>query len=458
MKNLNEILDNQRAFFLSGKTMDIEFRIEQLNKLRTSIIKHEEDILDALKKDLNKSNFESYETELGIVLEEITLMSKNIRKWSKDKKVKSPLMHYKTDTYIHSEPYGVVLNIAPWNYPFQLLMAPLIGIIAGGNCAMLKPSKYSISTSKVIEIIIREAFDENYITVVEAEGGRESIQALLQLRFDYIFFTGSVDVGKVVMENAAKHLTPVTLELGGKSPCIVCKDAKLEIAAKRIVWGKFLNAGQTCVAPDYLLVHKNVKEELLKNIKKNIIEFFGENPKSSNDFGRIITNKHVERLASYLSCGSVYFGGKYDVSEKYMEPTILTDISFEDAVMQEEIFGPIFPVIEFEDIDDVINILKHKEKPLALYLFTESKEIENKVVKRVSYGGGCINDTIIHVASSYAPFGGVGNSGMGAYHGKYSFDLFTHQKSILKKSSKFDIKVRYAPYKDKLNLLKKIMK
>lgn len=458
MKNLNEILDNQRAFFLSGKTMDIEFRIEQLNKLRNSIIKYEEDILDALKKDLNKSNFESYETELGIVLEEITLMSKNIRKWSKDKKVKSPLMHYKTDTYIHSEPYGVVLNIAPWNYPFQLLMAPLIGIIAGGNCAMLKPSKYSINTSKVIEIIIREAFDENYITVVEAEGGRESIQALLQLRFDYIFFTGSVDVGKVVMENAAKHLTPVTLELGGKSPCIVCKDAKLEIAAKRIVWGKFLNAGQTCVAPDYLLVHKDVKEELLKNIKKNIIEFFGENPKSSNDFGRIITNKHVERLASYLSCGSVYFGGNYDVSEKYMEPTILTDISFEDAVMQEEIFGPIFPVIEFEDIDDVINILKHKEKPLALYLFTESKEIENKVVKRVSYGGGCINDTIIHVASSYAPFGGVGNSGMGAYHGKYSFDLFTHQKSILKKSSKFDIKVRYAPYKDKLNLLKKIMK
>lgn len=458
MKNLNEILDNQRAFFLSGKTMDIEFRIEQLNKLRNSIIKHEEDILDALKKDLNKSNFESYETELGIVLEEITLMSKNIRKWSKDKKVKSPLMHYKTDTYIHSEPYGVVLNIAPWNYPFQLLMAPLIGIIAGGNCAMLKPSKYSINTSKVIEIIIREAFDENYITVVEAEGGRESIQALLQLRFDYIFFTGSVDVGKVVMENAAKHLTPVTLELGGKSPCIVCKDAKLEIAAKRIVWGKFLNAGQTCVAPDYLLVHKDVKEELLKNIKKNIIEFFGEDPKSSNDFGRIITNKHVERLVSYLNCGSVYFGGNYDVLEKYMEPTILTDISFEDAVMQEEIFGPIFPVIEFEDIDDVINILKHKEKPLALYLFTESKEIENKVVKRVSYGGGCINDTIIHVASSYAPFGGVGNSGMGAYHGKYSFDLFTHQKSILKKSSKFDIKVRYAPYKDKLNLLKKIMK
>lgn len=458
MKSLNEILDNQRAFFLSGKTIDIEFRIKQLNKLKSSIIEHEEEILDALKRDLNKSKFESYETELGIVLEEITLMIKNIRKWGKDKKVKSPLMHYKTDTYIHSEPYGVVLNIAPWNYPFQLLMAPLIGIIAGGNCAMLKPSKYSINTSKIIELIIKEAFDENYITVVEAEGGREAIQSLLQLRFDYIFFTGSVDVGKVVMENAAKHLTPVTLELGGKSPCIVCKDAKLEIAAKRIVWGKFLNAGQTCVAPDYLLVHKDVKEELLKNIKKNIIEFFGQNPKSSNDFGRIITNKHVERLASYLSCGSVYFGGKYDVSEKYMEPTILTDISFEDAVMQEEIFGPIFPVIEFEDIDQVINILKHKEKPLALYLFTESKEIESKVVKRVSYGGGCINDTIIHVASSYAPFGGVGNSGMGAYHGKYSFDLFTHQKSILKKSSKFDIKVRYAPYKDKLNLLKKIMK
>lgn len=456
MKDFKQITGKQRDFFLSGATLDLGWRIEMLKTLKNAIVKNEDKIIEALGKDLNKSPFEAYETEVGIVLDEIRFAIKNLRKWARPHKVKTPLMHFPSRSCIYSDPYGVVLIMSPWNYPFQLTIAPLIGAITAGNCAIVKPSAYSPAISAAISQMLGECFKEEYITVVE--GGRDANKALLENKFDYIFFTGSVEVGKNVMEAASRFLTPVTLELGGKSPCIVSRDADIDIAAKRIVWGKFLNAGQTCVAPDYILVHKAVKAELLEKLKLYITQFFGDNPCENNNLPRIINEKHFLRVKGLLEKGRIITGGACNKEKLRIAPTIIDGITWDDAVMQEEIFGPVLPVLVFSDLSEVIDAVNKRPKPLALYLFTTSKEVENTIIRRISFGGGCVNDTITHLATSHMPFGGVGESGMGGYHGKWSFETFSHEKSILKKSNKIDINVRYHPYGNKLGLLKKILK
>lgn len=455
MTDIKDIVERQRAHFLSQDTLDIPFRLNALKKLKTYIRDNEKDILDALKKDLNKAPFESYAAEVGLIHSELNDAIKNLYKWNRKKRVRTPLAHFKSSSYIVSEPYGVVLIMSPWNYPFQLTLAPLIGAISGGNCAVVKPSAYSPCTSAIIAKIIRDCFDERYIAVIE--GGREANQQLLKEKFDYIFFTGSVSVGKTVMEAASRNLTPVTLELGGKSPCIVDKDVNIDIAAKRIIWGKCLNSGQTCVAPDYLLVHKDVKDRLLNAMKKCIVEFYGEVPCKNDEYPRIINEKHFNRLRALLNNGKVVAGGDLNEATLQISPTILDNVKWDDPVMNEEIFGPILPVLEFSDLEQVITAVNSHPKPLALYLFTDSSEVEKRIVKSISFGGGCINDTLVHLATSYMPFGGVGESGMGGYHGKWSFDTFTHKKSILKKSFRVDIKLRYPPYKNTLSILKKLM-
>lgn len=454
MSHIKKSLERQRSYFATGQTYDVSFRLEMLKTLQKSIIAHESEIFDALKKDLNKSPFEAYETEVGITLQELQYVIKHVRSWAKPERVKTPLLHFKSTSFILSEPYGVVLIMSPWNYPLQLSIAPLIGSIAAGNCTLIKPSAYSPATSAVIAKIVRECFDEGFVAVIE--GGREANQALLKEKFDYIFFTGSVEVGKTVMAAAAENLTPVTLELGGKSPCIVDCNTNLEITARRIVWGKCLNAGQTCVAPDYLLVHKDVKNDLLNSMKKYIAEFYGQHPHKSEDLPKIINRKHFDRVKELLNCGKTVVGGQYDEKTLKISPTILDDVSWDEPVMQEEIFGPVLPVLEFDDLSQVIETVNKRPKPLALYLFTTSKQTEKKILENIPFGGGCINDTIVHLATSYMPFGGVGESGMGGYHGRWSFDTFSHKKSILKKSNLIDIKLRYPPYRDKLSLLKKM--
>ncbi|WP_069649917.1 aldehyde dehydrogenase [Caloranaerobacter ferrireducens] len=456
MEEIKKIIDKQREYFRKGITLDIDFRINMLKVLRRAIIENERLILKALKEDLKKSDFEGYETEIGIVLDEMRYVIKNLRSWAKPKKVKTPITQFISNSYIYSEPYGVTLIIAPWNYPFQLVMAPLIGSISAGNCSIIKPSEYAPYTSKIISKIISENFEEEFIAVVE--GGIEVNKALLKEKFDYIFFTGSVNVGKIVMEAASKYLTPVTLELGGKSPCIVDEDADIDLAAKRIVWGKFLNAGQTCVAPDYLYLHKNIKNHFIKSAVKFIKGFFGENPLKSEDYTRIINIKHFNRLKNLLKDGDILYGGDFDEEKLYIAPTIIDNVTWEDSVMQEEIFGPILPLLVFEELDEVIETVNIHPKPLALYYFSNDKEKQERVIKEISFGGGCINDTIVHLATPYLPFGGVGNSGMGSYHGKASFDTFSHKKSVLKKSNLIDIPLRYPPYKGKINLLRKILK
>ncbi|MBO0555844.1 aldehyde dehydrogenase [Clostridium botulinum] len=447
MESIRNILKKQKSFFEKGYTKDINFRIETLKKLKHNIKMNENNIFKALKIDLNKSEFETFITEIGIVYDEINGAIKNIKKWSKPKKVKTPITNFLASSYIYNEPYGVALIIAPWNYPFQLIMAPLVGAISAGNCVLLKPSELAVETEKIIVKIIKETFSDEYIGVVT--GGVKESEALLKEKFDYIFYTGGINVGKIVMRAAAEHLTPITLELGGKSPCIVDKDANIDLAARRITWGKFLNAGQTCVAPDYLVVHRNIKEKLISSIENYIIEFFGENAFESEEYPRIINERHFKRLEGYLKEGKIVSGGKTDISNLYIEPTIIEGINLKNRIMEEEIFGPIFPVIEFEGMDEVIDIIKNNPKPLALYYFSEDKEKQEFIIKNISFGGGCINDTIMHLSTSTLPFGGVGSSGIGGYHGRASFDTFSHKKSILKKSNLIDIKIRYAPLKEK---------
>ncbi len=456
MSQIKDIVNRQREYFYSGETAGISFRLNALKTLEKTIRAHEQEIFEALKKDLNKAPFETYMTEIGIILDEIKYMSKNIKSWCRNKKVKTPLSHFKSTSYIISEPYGVVLVMSPWNYPFQLTIAPLLGAIAGGNCVILKPSEYSVHTSRLLSRIIGESFDERHITVLE--GGTEVNRQLLQESFDYIFFTGSASVGRIVMEAAAKQLIPVTLELGGKSPCIVDRDARVDIAARRIIWGKCLNSGQTCVAPDYLYVHREVKKELIEAMKKYITEFYGEDPCNNGEYPRIINERHFNRLRALMDRGTILAGGYVNTGTLQISPTIIDHVTWEDPVMQEEIFGPVLPVLEYDSISEVTAEINRHPKPLALYLFTNNRPVEEEVLRNVSFGGGCVNDTIIHLASSHLPFGGAGASGIGGYHGKWSFDTFTRQKSILKKSTLFDIKLRYAPYGNKLKLLKKIMR
>ncbi len=454
--NIEKTIKSQRLYFKSGKTKEIDFRIEKLKTLKRSIKAYEEEILEALNLDLGKAALEGYATEIGVSLTDIDYAIKNIKKWTKKKYNKTSIINFPSRSYTVSSPYGLTLIISPWNYPFNLTIQPLVGAIVGGNCAVIKPSEFSPNMSGVINKIISKCFETEYITVIE--GDKEVNQELLKEKFDYIFFTGSTRVGQIVMEAASKHLTPVTLELGGKSPCIVCNDADIEVAAKRITWGKLINSGQTCISPDYLLVHKDKKDVLIEKIIETINEFYGEDPLNNSDYGKIINKDHFKRLIGYLDEGNILFGGKYDNDTLKISPTLIDNISFEDKIMNEEIFGPILPILEFSKIEEVYEIIDENPTPLALYLFTKDKEIEEVVVGDISFGGGCVNDTVMHVSSHTMPFGGVGNSGMGSYHGKQSFDTFTHKKGILKKSNLIDIPLRYPPYEGKLKWIKKIFK
>ena len=458
MNKYENILKRQRNYLSSIGIIDVTDRIENLKKLKNSIKKYENNIINALNIDLGKPEFEAYSSEVGFVYSTIDYFIKNLKSWTKVKKVKNDAAQLPGKSYIYKSHYGAVLIIGPYNYPFQLLIEPLIGAISGGNTVILKPSEYATKTEAIVEKIIKETFDEKYIAVVT--GDYKVNSQLLDLEFDYIFFTGSVNVGKIVMEKASKHLTPVTLELGGKSPVIVDNTANLKVSAKRILWGKLTNAGQTCVAPDYILAYEDIYEELIKEFENVIIEFYGQDIIRSKDFGRIINDRHMNRLNAILEHdkNKITFGGEVDFEKRYISPTIIRDVTLEDAVMNEEIFGPIIPVIKYKNMEDIKYYISHHKNPLALYVFSEDENFSEDIINRFSFGGGCVNDTISHVASAYLPFGGIGSSGMGNYHGKASFDTFTHTKSIVKKSTKIDLKLVFPPYKDKIKLIKKVMK
>lgn len=434
---------------------DVKIRKESLKRLLISIKKHEKEIFSALYDDFKKPEFESVITETNIVYTELKTTIANINSWSKPKKVWPNLINFPSSDAIYSEPYGTVLIIAPWNYPFQLAICPLIGAVAAGNKVTLKPSELSPNTSNIIVKIIKEVFDKNHVEVVE--GGIEVAEKLLTQRWDYIFFTGSVAVGKIIAQIAAKNLTPVTLELGGKNPCIIDETANLKLAAKRIIWGKMMNAGQTCIAPDYVLVHQNVKDKLVTLLQLEIETAFGENPEKSEDFARIINLKNWKRQVDLLANQTIIFGGQFNEATLYLSPTLINEPNSDSKLMREEIFGPILPLLSYQSIEDIENYISKYEKPLSFYLFSENNKFIQYVIKNYPFGGGCINDTMVHFVNHRLPFGGVGQSGIGSYHGKKSFDTFSHKKSILKKANWLDIPLRYAPYKNKLISLKKIL-
>ncbi|WP_329368281.1 aldehyde dehydrogenase [Bacillus albus] len=454
--SVSSIINKQKAYFYNGHTRSIEVRKNNLKKLYEGIQRFEEEIFQALKLDLNKSVHESFTTEVGYVLKEISFQLKHISSWSKPKRVRTALTHFGSKGKVVPEPYGVTLIIAPWNYPFQLAIAPLVGALAAGNTIVLKPSELTPNVSKVLTRMLGELFQEELVAVVE--GGVEESTALLKEPFDYIFFTGSVGVGKVVMEAAAKQLTPLTLELGGKSPCIVHKDAKIDVTARRIVWGKFLNAGQTCVAPDYMYVHTSVKKQLIEAMRHEIEEQYGKEPLHNDNYVRIVSERHFERLCTFLKDGKTVIGGNYKKETLHIEPTVLTNVTWKSTVMEDEIFGPILPIIEYDNIEDVIDTIQQHPKPLALYVFSEGKEVQRQVTSNISYGGGCINDVVYHLATPYLPFGGVGSSGLGSYHGEESFRTFSHYKSILAQSTAFDMKIRYSSTKSALKFIRKLLK
>lgn len=441
---MDNILKKQKEFFKTRKTLSVKFRLKYLKKLHSAIKNNEEKIADALYKDLGKSSTESYMCEIGLVLDEISYFLKNLKKFAKDKVVSTPITNFHAKSIIKSIPYGNVLIISPWNYPFLLSIEPLIDAISAGNTVILKPSAYSPYTSKVVKEIIESVFDNEYVAVIT--GGREENKALLNMKFDYIFFTGSKNVGKEVLRCASENLIPTTLELGGKSPCIVDESANIELSAKRIVFGKFLNCGQTCVAPDYIYCHKQVKDELIKEIKKQIELQFGKNTLENKNYGKIINEKHFNRLIGLINNEKLAFGGESNFETLKIEPTILDNISWDDKIMQEEIFGPILPILTYENLDEVIEIIEQKPHPLACYIFSNNKNNINKITNILRYGGGCINDVVVHLATPQMPFGGFGESGMGSYHGKFGFDVFSHKKSILDKKTWFDLPMRYQPY------------
>ncbi|MCX7569120.1 aldehyde dehydrogenase [Tumebacillus sp. DT12] len=455
-ENIQDLLRRQRDFFASGTPYSVPFRKRQLQILADAVMQHETDVTEALREDFAKPPFETFLTEIGFLMAEIRHTIKHVDRWASPRNVPGTLTLLGAKGTIMPEPLGLTLILAPWNYPFQLALAPLIGAISAGNCAVLKPSELTPHTSAVIARICQEAFPEEYIAVVE--GGVEVSTSLLAEPFDLIFFTGSTQVGKIVAEAAAKHLTPVVLELGGKSPAVVHSDAKLELAAKRIVWGKYLNAGQTCVAPDYLLVQRGVKDRLLHELKRQIEALYGDVIADSRHYPSLINDRHFGRLSSYLTDGTICHGGRTDPARRLIEPTLLTGTGWDAPVMQEEIFGPILPVLEYDDLEEVIRQVNAREKPLALYLFTESRDVQHRVFERISFGGGCINDTVMHLSSPYLPFGGVGPSGTGAYHGKYSFDAFSHQKGVLKQTTLFDLNTRYGKGEEALKRLKRLFR
>jgi aldehyde dehydrogenase (NAD+) len=452
--SLQTLVQQQRIFFSTGQTKPIAFRMQQLQNLQQAITNFQSAIVEAAKQDLGRPEYEAY-FEIATVAE-IKQALKSLKQWMKPQRVASSIDQFPSTAWIQPDPLGVVLIIGPWNYPFQLIISPLVGAIAAGNCAILKPSEHAPHTAKVVAEMIQSVFTPQYIAV--AQGDAEVSQQLLAEKFDHIFFTGGTAIGRVVMEAAAKHLTPVTLELGGKSPCVVEADARLDYAAKRIAWGKFINAGQTCIAPDYLLVDRRIKQELLTKIKAYIQEFYGTDPATSPDYGRIINQRHFARLASFLDNGTPLLGGQSNPDTRYIAPTLLDNVSWDAPVMQDEIFGPILPVLEYEELEEAIALINARPKPLALYFFSNNARKQEQMLQATSSGGVCINDTVMHIAVSSLPFGGVGESGMGSYHGKASFDTFSHYKSVLKKGMWLDLAWRYAPYTEgKLKLIKKIV-
>ncbi len=454
--SLSGLADRQRAYFRTSESKEIAFRKRQLAALRDAVVAHETRILQALKEDLGRPPAEAYTSEIGVVLHEIDFALKRLGSWARPRRVRAPLILFPGSSWVYPEPYGSVLIIGPWNYPFQLAISPLVGALAAGNCAVVKPSEQAPRTSRLIAEMIAGAFDPDYVAVVE--GAAEQTQALLAQRFDYILFTGGAEVGKIVMAAAARHLTPVTLELGGKNPCIVDADADLDKAARRIVWGKFFNAGQTCVAPDFILAHASVKADLLARLTATIRAFYGEDPRLSADYGRIVNERHFERLAALLRDGTIAAGGETDAAERYIAPTLIDGITWDHALMQEEIFGPILPVLSFEDLDEAIETLQPRPKPLALYIFCEDRARQDEVLRRLPSGGSCINDTFAQILNLRLPFGGVGESGMGAYHGKAGFDTFSHHRSVVKRATWTDPGFKYPPYRTPLAMLRRLMR
>lgn len=443
-QEIKDLVTRQRKYFQTGATLPVSARTAALRKLYAAISSNEKEIHNALKKDLGKSGFESYMCETGLVLEEISYMLKHVQRFAGEKRVRTPLAQFHSRSYQKPSPYGVVLIMSPWNYPFMLTLSPLVDALAAGNTAVVKPSAYSPYTSEVLQTILSQCFDPQYVSVVT--GGRAENTCLLKEHFDYIFFTGSQAVGKEVMRNAAEHLTPVTLELGGKSPCIVDQTADIKLAARRIVFGKYLNCGQTCVAPDYIYCHRAVKDRLIKEVQKQIQKQYGKQPLRNPNYGKIINEKHFDRILGLIDEKKVVHGGNSDRKTHRIEPTVLDHVTFQDAVMQEEIFGPLMPVLTFDNLDDVIRKINSMPHPLAFYFFTSDKAAAKKVTSRCGFGGGCINDTIIHLATTEMGFGGFGESGMGAYHGKIGFDTFSHYKSIVDKKTWIDLPMRYQPY------------
>lgn len=450
---MKEVIHNQVTFFQTQTTKDISFRIQQLKTLKKAILKYQTEIEQALWQDLKKSPQEAYLTEISLVISEIDFQIKHIKQFSKPQQIASPLSLFPSRSELHTEPLGVVLIIAPWNYPFQLLLSPLVGAISAGCCAILKPAPETPAINAIMAQIIQGSFKENYVCMIQ--GGIETSTSLLKEKFDKIFFTGSTAVGKIVMRAAAENLTPLVLELGGKSPCIVTKEANISVAAKRIVWGKFINAGQTCIAPDYVFVHASVKDQLLSKMKECIEQFYTHSPEKSPFYSRIIHEKHFNRLALLLQNENIYTGGNTDLSTLYIAPTIVSDVTLNSPLMEEELFGPILPILSYTDLNEPIDYIQHKEKPLAIYYF--GKESNSKhVLSKVSSGGVCINDTLIHIANHHLPFGGVGASGMGHYHGHYSFLAFSHQKSVVRTPTWIDLPLKYPPFKY-FKWIKKIM-
>lgn len=456
--DVEQLIEQQRAYFYTGATKPAAFRKEQLAKLKQAILSKEPRIMDALKKDLGKSEFEAYTNEIGFVLDSIRYMSKNLGKWMEPEQVKTPAHMQPAKSFILQEPYGSVLIVGPYNYPFQLVMEPMLGAIIGGNCAVVKPSESTPHVAAIVREVIEEVFPPHYINVVE--GGKEEVTALIHSSFDYIFFTGSVAVGKVVMKAAAERLTPVTLELGGKSPVIVDQTANLDLAAKRIVWGKFLNNGQTCVAPDYLCVHESVKKEFTDKLLRTIEKFYGKDIQNNPDYGRIVNERHFDRLADIINKESenILFGGKMDRADLFIEPVVLDGISWDSPSMEDELFGPVLPILTYSELPLLLHHIRKLPKPLAAYLFSENNRAIDFFLEELPFGGGCINDTLSHFASPYLPVGGVGPSGINSYRGKKSFEAFTHSKSVMKKSTKLSTDFVFPPYRQKLRLARSILK
>ncbi len=436
---------NMRAYFEAGHTLDVNKRIERLKALKAGILRHEKALLDALQADLGKAPMEGYMTEIGMVLDELHYQIKHIKKWAKPLRVKTPMAQFHAYSRVYHDPYGLVLVMAPWNYPFQLSIEPLVGAIAAGNCVVLKPSNYAPHTAQAVEDLLADCLPRELVT--DVQGGRAENTALLDTPFDYIFFTGGKTVGKLVMEKAARHLTPVSLELGGKSPVLVMNDADIDLAAKRIIFGKLLNSGQTCVAPDYILTQPQVRDRLIASLKKYIAQFVGAEPLKCAEYPHMITEKHAQRIKQLIADSDVLHGGASNGLT--IEPTLVAAKGREDAVMQDEIFGPILPILTMDTPEDMIRFVRGDDKPLALYLFTSSASTQQQILSRLSFGGGCVNECVVHLATSHMGFGGVGGSGMGSYHGKKSFDTFTHEKSVLHKSTWMDLPMRYHPYTEK---------